>query len=115
MGTPLPLSFDYAFAEKNPGQQLQEKLGQVMVIPVPLDELGDAGVDGGGGVKTELGLGPADVGKGGGDVAWLDGQEVLLGGDAQFLFQQGDDLGEVLGAVVADVEDLVRVKPRNQQ
>src|SRR4030042_2979187 len=78
-----------------------------VVLFVPVDEVRDAGVDGGGGFKAQFGLGPADVGKGGGHVPALEGLQFLLGFHSQFLFQQGDYLAQVLGAVIAQVENFV--------
>ena len=60
----------------------------MVIVLIPLDEAGYPCVDGGGWCKTQLGLGPANVGKGGGNVARLNGQEVLSDGTPTELYRE---------------------------
>ena len=64
-----------------------------MVFPEPLNKASDPHFNGGGGLKPQPGLGPADIRAGGGHVPRLHGEEFLLGRDPQLLLQQGDDFG----------------------
>ena len=81
-----------------------------MVPPVPLDEPRNALADRRGrGIAAFLPDAP-DVGVGFGDIPGLKGQKLHLGRDAQRPADDADHVHQVLGAVVADVEDFIRVE-----
>ncbi len=88
-----------------------------MIRLIPLRKLTQTVAQGGRGLETEILLQGGGVGIGDGDIAGLHGDELLVGlevvvggedaGAEEFFLEDGDEVEEVLGIVVADVIDHV--------
>ena len=84
---------------------------QLSVFLKPLHKLGDADGDRRGGRVADGGVELVHIGVGGGNIAILHGAPFHLGiGDADLPGDQGDQVHQFLGTVVADVEEFVTGK-----
>lgn len=84
------------------------RVSNTVILAIPIHKARNALLHAGGGGEAGGGLQRAGVGRGGGHVAVLHGQEVFLRGFAQRVFQRGDVGHQLDGIVVADVEHAVR-------